>query len=202
MKPRLVLIPVILSLQLWCWQAVATSVLPLSLQRMSSAAHIIFHGRVVSNEVKQDPASGQVATFTHFEVFEAVKGNPGNAYTIKQIGGQLPGSSVRLVIHGVPRFAPDEEYVVFLPKASSLGFASPIGLSQGKFDVRKLNGETLVSNNRALAAMSKSTPQQALPDSPSAIETGPAPALNTRPDLPTATSLADFLQTVRGMVKE
>lgn len=198
--PRLLIIPVLLLL--WSLQATATSVLPVSLQRMASAAHIIFHGRVIGNEVKLDPTSGQVATFTRFEVLEAVKGDPGETYTIKQIGGQLPGGNVRLVIHGVPRFAVNKEYVVFLPKASSLGFASPIGLSQGKFDIRKFDGKTVVNDNRAQAAATAPMSKQALPDSPSAIETGAASELNTTPDQPATTSLADFLHSVRGMVTE
>jgi hypothetical protein len=202
MNPRLLMIPALLSLLLWCLPAAATSVLPLSLQRMSSAAHMIFHGRVIGNEVRLDPISGQVATFTRFEIIEAVKGDPGKTYTIKQIGGQLPGGNVRLVIQGVPRFAVDMEYVVFLPKVSSLGFASPIGLSQGKFDIRKFNGQTVVSNNRAHAATTASTLKQALSDSPSAIETGAVSVLNTTPDQPATTSLTDFLQAVRGMLTE
>jgi hypothetical protein len=173
-------------------QALATSVLPVSLQRMATAAELIFHGRVISNEVKLDDASGRVATFTTFEIIELVKGESGPIHTIKQIGGQLPGSNMRQVIHGVPRFTVGEEYVVFLPKASSLGFSSPIGLAQGKFSVRRQNGEPVISNANpvtAEVAPRKHTEQANLP---SAFEAEhPAP-----PRLP------DFLQTVRGLIKE
>jgi len=185
-----------LILLLFSLQAAATSVLPVSLQRMAAKAETIFHGTATSNEVRLDQASGRVATYTSFKVIEVIKGNPGATHTIKQIGGQLPGSNVRLVIHGVPRFAVGEEYVIFLPKASSLGFASPIGLSQGKFDIRKLNGQAVVTNRRQLAALEKSTPQPVLPNAPSAIAADPAP------DQPAVMPLADFMQTVRGMVKE
>jgi len=177
-------------------QAAATSVLPVSLQRMAQTAEMIFHGTAIGNEVRLDQASGRVATYTSFKVIEVIKGNPGEIHTIKQIGGQLPGSNVRQVIHGVPRFAVGEEYVIFLPKASSLGFASPIGLSQGKFDIRKLNGQAVVTNRGRLAAPEKSTPQQVLPNVPSAITANPMP------DQPASVHLADFLQTVRGMIKE
>ena len=177
-------------------QAAATSVLPVSLQRMAKTAEIIFHGTAIGNEVRLDQASGRVATYTSFKVIEVIKGNPGEIHTIKQIGGQLPGSNVRQVIHGVPRFAVGEEYVIFLPKPSSLGFASPIGLSQGKFDIRKLNGQAVVTNRRQLATLEKSTPQPVLPNAPSAIAADPAP------DQPAVMPLADFMQTVRDMVKE
>jgi hypothetical protein len=190
MNPRRLIIPLVLSLQLWGPQAAATSVLPVSLQRMADAAAIIFHGRVTGNEARQDPTSGQIVTVTEFEVLEAVKGNPGNTYRIKQMGGQLPGSMRRMIIHGVPEFSIDEEYVVFLPNASSLGFASPIGLSQGKFDVLRQNGKAMVSRGHAPAAV-LNTQQPALTEVPSALETVPA-----------GTDLGEFLQTVRGMAGE
>ena len=194
-NPRLVKIPMLLILLLCSPQAVATSVLPVSLQRMTTTATMIFHGTVIENEVKLDQTSGRVATYTTFKVNEVIKGDPGNTHTIKQIGGQLPGSNVRQLIHGVPQFSVNQEYVIFLPEASSLGFSSPIGLSQGKFDIRKLNGESMVSSGRAPAAVTKAAPQQTLTNIPSAIETSQLPA---QPGV----RLADFLQTVRGMLKE
>jgi hypothetical protein len=109
---------------------------------------------------------------------------------------------VRQVIHGVPRFAVGEEYVIFLPKASSLGFTSPIGLSQGKFDIRKRNGDTLVSNGRSLAALMKTTPQQDSPIEPSALASKRAPTLKAIDGQPASADLTDFIQVVRGMVKE
>jgi len=201
-KFRLAIIPVCMSLLLWCQQAAATSVLPVSLQRMATTAVVIFHGRVTSNEVKLDPVSGRVATFTTFEVIELIKGNAGSTYTIKQIGGQLPGSKVRQVIHGVPEFSLGDEHVVFLPKASSLGFASPIGLSQGKFDIRELNGETIVSNGRPLAALPRNTQAAGSQNTPAAIQLSQPPASIAIPDQPARARLADFMQTVRGMIKE
>ena len=201
-QPRRFATPVILILLICSLQAAATSVLPVSLQRMAKSAETIFHGTAIGNEVRLDQASGRVATYTTFKVIEVIKGSPGATHTIKQIGGQLPGSNVRQVIHGVPRFTVGEEYVIFLPKASSLGFASPIGLVQGKFDVRRHSGDTLVSNGRSLAALMKTTPQQASPNGPSALASKRAPVLNSIEGQPASARLSDFMQAVRGMVKE
>ena len=201
-QTRLVTTPIFLILLFCSLQVAATSVLPVSLQRMASTAETIFHGTAINNEVRLDPASGRVATYTTFKVIEVIKGNPGATHTIKQIGGQLPGSHVRQVIHGVPRFAAGEEYVVFLPKASSLGFASPIGLSQGKFDIRKRDGDTIVSNGRSLAALMKTTPQQDLPNRPSAFASNRAPVLKAIDGQPASAHLTDFMQAVRSMVNE
>ena len=193
---RLLISPVVLLLVCWGLQASATSLLPVSPQRMSAVAESIFHGRVIDNTVKLDPASGRVATFTTFKVLEAVKGEIGKTHVIKQIGGHLPGSSVRLVIHGVPQFETGAEYVVFMPAPSSLGFASPIGLSQGKFDIQRLNGEAVIINGRGFASQSSTASAQTAARLPSAVEHDQSPA---RAD---AVPLADFLQSVRGMAKE
>lgn len=201
-QQRLITTPIFLILLLWGLQAAATSVLPVSLQHMTTAAEVIFHGIATSNEVRHDPQSDRVATFTTFEVIETIKGDVGATHTIKQIGGQLPGSNVRMVIHGVPRFSVGQEYVVFLPKASSIGFSSPIGLSQGKFNIRKLNGETVISNGRPLAALMETTPRPGLPNAPSALVTSQVPSLKAIADHPSSVRIQDFMQTVRSMINE
>ena len=44
-------------------QTGAMTVLPVSLQKMSSSAEIIFHGQVIANDTRIDEISGQIATF-------------------------------------------------------------------------------------------------------------------------------------------
>lgn len=180
-------------------QAGATTVLPVSLQQLSSTAELIFHGTVLSNEVRLDETSGRVATFTTFAVIDVIKGHAGDTHTIKQVGGQLPGSQVRQIIHGVPRFSVGAEYVVFLPPASSLGFSSPIGLSQGRFSVLQHNGEIVVSNGRPVAALLDTNSNAEVSNAPQAVQISNAPALPALPDAPASAKLTDFLRTVRAM---
>jgi hypothetical protein len=202
MKLHVYILPLLLISSLWGANAAATTVLPQSLPHMATAAEVIFHGRVISNDVKLDPVTGKVATFTQFEVIESIKGTTGKTHTIKQIGGRLPDSKVHLVVHGVPRFYAGEAYVVFLPKASNLGFSSPIGLGQGKFDIENHDGESLVSNGRQLAALTRASARETLSNTPAAISAEPTPMLKTVPGQPTRAYLTDFLQSVRGMVEE
>ena len=171
----------------------ATSVLPISLERMAATADTIFHGKAISNEVKLDPVSGRVVTFTRFEIIESIKGEPGSSRTIKQIGGQLPGSNYRRVIHGVPGFNTGEEYVVFLPKASRLGFTSPIGLSQGKFDIQTIAGKSVIKDPRARAATAPAEAGQTATDLPSAIQAQ---------QLTNMVEVTDFLHGIRSMTQE
>ena len=192
--PRQIIYPLFLLLLSWSHQAAATSVLPISLERMTAAADVIFHGRVTDNEVRRDPVSGNIATFTTFEITELVKGQTGATLTIKQIGGELPGSKMRQVIHGVPRFTKGREYIVFLPKPSTLGFASPIGLAQGKFEVHRLSDGTAITSRRAI-----SEPRPAVSTTnglPSGMQaqSSPSPEQGVRLD--------EFLKNIRQMVKE
>ena len=181
-------------------QTGAMTVLPVSLQKMSSSAEIIFHGQVIANDTRIDEISGQIATFTTFEVFRVVKGNPGKTHTIKQIGGQLPDSNRRLIIKGVPRFQLNKEYIVFLPKESKLGFGSPVGLSQGKFDVLEKAQGKVVSNGRSAASLAGKTPSANIQRLPNGIHIH-SHALD--PDLGETHMLMDeFMQTVTEMTHE
>lgn len=163
----------------------ATSVFSVSLDRMAQKAHLIFHGKVISNEVRVD-SSGQIATYTEFKVMESVKGNIGSTHTIKQVGGRVPGREWQFEIQGVPKFFVGQEVVVFLPRPSRTGFSSPIGLSQGRFAIRDTLQGKMVGNGRTVDKLITK----------SAIA---AKAINLKsvPGRPDKAKLEDFLNTVR-----
>ena len=170
--------------------ASATSLLPITLEQLSTRATLIFYGEVLSNQVKQDEQSGYIATFTEFKVINLIKGDAGNTHTIKQIGGELKSRNVALRIHGVPRYQVGNNYVVFLPTKSKLGFSSPLGLHQGSFSVLKINGEQVVSNGRSMVNQSQ-TQQAGQTSKPVQIP------LAVRIDRPSQSRLDDFINTVR-----
>jgi len=165
--------------------AAATSMLPISLEQLSTRADLIFYGKIISNEVKKDTQSGQIATFTNFKIINLIKGNAGNTHTIKQLGGFDKSSNTRLMIRGVPKFIVGEEYVVFLPKKSSLGFCSPLGLHQGSFPVSTEKNEKVIGNGRNLAAQPVATSRSV--QIPLAVRAGK----------PSQSRLDDFINTVR-----
>jgi len=166
---------------------VATTVLPVSLGHMAQSAAVIFYGRVVSNEVRLDEVSQRVATFTTFEVLEAIKGISTDSYTLKQVGGQLPGSPLVTRVYGVPQFNVGSEYVVFLPQPSRLGFASPIGLSQGSYPVSSdAGGNKTVASRRS----------EGDPAADSSAASRGAPGTGSR------TALPDFLQKLRTLSQQ
>ena len=167
----------------------ATSVLPLSLEQLSTRADLIFHAEVISNEAKRDAQSGQIATYTTFRIIDAIKGDVGATHTIKQIGGRDETSKITMRVYGIPTFQTGSDYVVFLPKKSSLGFSSPLGLHQGSFSVLNINGEQVVTNGRNLL---RQTPASAKTNNtviqvPLAVKAGN----------PRQSRLDDFMNTVR-----
>jgi len=160
----------------------ATSVLRMSLQDITAQASFIFYGKVVANEIKNDPDNNTVATYTTFRILDSVKGKTGNTYTIKQVGGHLPGSNQTVIAYGIPNFKIDQEYVVFLPKKSRIGFSSPVGLGQGSYQVYREHGIAKVQANReVLTHLAKLPPNSTLPKT--------SPGNNMR--------LTEFLTTIR-----
>jgi len=191
----------------------ASSVLPLSLTQLSQQASIIFYAKVLANRVEKDKRSGQIVTYTDFQIIESIKGRITGKYTIKQLGGRLPGANYYLHVYGVPTFEKNREYVVFLPAVSQLGFCSPLGLYQGKFLVATVNGEKIISNGRDYSSSSYSNVKQArIPsqqnralviNTPHSTSTSPiiSMPLATNPNHPTQARLDDFIQTVRVLLK-
>lgn len=163
----------------------ATSLIPLNLERLSIRASLIFYGTVISNTVQKDDQSGQIVTLTEFEVIDLIKGNADTRHTIKQLGGYLKDADMRLKIHGVPEFQTGNQYVVFLPEKSSLGFSSPIGLHQGSFSVEIIDDEKIISNGRNIASQQASSNQT--------IQIPLATFVNK----PSRARLDDFINTVR-----
>jgi hypothetical protein len=166
-------------------QAWATSVLPLSLEQLSTQASLIFFAEVISNQSKLDEQSGHIATFTEFKIMDLIKGDAEQRHTIKQIGGYDAKSNTRLFIHGVPAFQVGNNYVVFLPKKSNMGFSSPLGLYQGSYTVTNIDDEQIVSNGRNLTEPA-STNTHAV-QIPLAISA----------ERPSQSRLNDFINTIR-----
>ncbi len=172
----------------------ATTVLPMGLAQLSQQAETIFHGKVTANRVEKDTQSGQVVTYTDFDIIDPIKGNTGKQHTIKQLGGQLAGSAYVVHVHGIPRFTVGEEYVVFLPEASALGFCSPLGLHQGSFSIREIDGVKVISNGRRPEDAGIFQPAQAR-----AVVNMP---LATDPEKPSQSNLTDFIYTIRTLTTD
>jgi hypothetical protein len=168
----------------------ATTVLPLYLDEIVQKAAVAFQGTCTANRTERDPQTGMIVTYTTFQVDDALKGGVGSTYTIKQIGGELPGEAIQYKVQGVPKFNVGQGYVVFLPAASSAGFSSPVGLSQGRFLVEPDPAGPQVSNGRDFREMTARIPADQLPPAAKA-KIGQAPGPVRR------MGLDEFKQLVR-----
>jgi len=131
--------------------SIASSVRPVDFNHIVDHAAAAFQGRCVETHSERDAATGVIVTYTTFEITDALKGDLGTTYTIKQVGGKMGDEVYR--VDGIPSFTPNEEYVVFLYGKSAAGFSSPVGLSQGRFFVRPEPVGASVENGRDFREM-------------------------------------------------
>jgi hypothetical protein len=164
----------------------ATSVLPLDLDQITARAKDIVHVRCTRNEVERDAAVG-VVTVTTFVVLDRAKGGEGASFVVRQPGGELDGVAVNF---RVPKFAVGEEYVLFMPPASSLGLASPVGLSQGAFAVTPGQAGKEVGNGEDFSHLLSSKDR-------ANARPGIAARLNAGPSERTRLRLTDFMALLR-----
>jgi hypothetical protein len=133
--------------------AFATSVLPLDLGQVIDQAAVAFQGTVTDVKTGKDPQTGLLVTMTTFRVDDALKGELGATYTVKQIGGEDTETNMRFKAFGVPSYTVGESYVLFFNGVSSAGFTSPVGLQQGRFLIK--DGE--VGNGRDFRDLTANT---------------------------------------------
>ncbi len=184
--PILAAMAALLFSTLGAFNANATSVLPLELDQITAGAQHIVHVRCTGNEVQPDAAIG-VVTVTTFVVLDRAKGEATSTFTVRQAGGELNGLAID---YHVPKFRVGNEYVLFMPPASRLGLASPVGLSQGAFAVVQGQAGKEVGNGRDFATLLSSTDRASAPANVAA-RLQRAPSERARVDL------ADFMTLVR-----
>src|SRR3989338_1480915 len=120
-------------------------VLPLDLSQMSRQAGRIFVARCHGVETDLDE-NGIPATFVRLTVLDGIKGvETGDELLVKEFGDSrgIPpvaeGQSAIVPMKGMSlvsgSYRPGSEYLLFLYPESSLGFTSPIGAGQGRFEV-------------------------------------------------------------------
>ena len=190
---------------LFSMQAKTASVLPLDLNSLYESAEYIFHGQCIEIHETEDPSTNLPATFTMFRVLQVVKGELTDTFTIKQFGGSSSAGGATIKIPGTPRFEMGKEYVVFLPAASQLGFSSPVGLSQGVFNIMlDQQGKTAVSSGRDFAELITNMPsvqsdEKVLGQS---TQTSQPNLVTTKPTIGSSMLLDDFLLLIKAMEKQ
>lgn len=137
----------------------ATTVKPLDDDALYAGAQRVFHGVCTEARGELD-ASGRAVTRYRFSVTEGFKGSPATSVELLQPGGTFAGRT--LVIPGVARFRAGEEAVVFIGKACpKTGCAFTVGLSQGKFRVKRGKKDVVVRDFNGLQFGKQPAPTKA-----------------------------------------
>lgn len=123
----------------------ATTVLPVGLHQMVDQADKIFYGRCLDTSSELDE-NGIPSTYAHFRVLEAIRGvQVDEEVLVKFHGvsddslhvgeGQASVVPFKTMTLSPKAYAKGSDYLLFLYPESRLGFTSPIGAGQGRFEV-------------------------------------------------------------------
>jgi len=123
----------IIALLAMCTAATGTTLARLSVAQMTHAAKRIVRARCLANSTAWD--TGEIWTFTTFEVEENWKGAPHDKQiAVRLLGGTVGGLTSS--VSGVPRFVNGEEAILFL-EPTTRGDFSIVSWMQGTFRVRR-----------------------------------------------------------------
>ncbi|MDA2935521.1 hypothetical protein MYX82_14470 [Acidobacteria bacterium AH-259-D05] len=137
--------PVLLALLLSAGFASGTSVRLLNLPEMVRLADRVFVGVCLSVEEKSAESFSLPIVEYVFEVRQGIKGvQSGEKIVFRQVQSGQNGVAG---IPGIPSYQKGQEVLLFLHADSRLGLTSPVGLSQGVFQLEKTrDGEVGVLN--------------------------------------------------------
>ncbi len=117
------------SIALLSGPARGTTLRPMDLAELATAASVIVHGRVV--EVRPEWVRGgrQIDSSVTVEVETLFKGEPPRRFSFVSPGGQI--GDFRSVVPGAPELSSGAEVVLFLAAGGAERTASLVGLAQG-----------------------------------------------------------------------
>ena len=120
--------------------------IPLTLEEITNSSDRIFSGICKKIEdIDRDPVSNLRTVQYTFEITESIKGTQKKEITFKQWKPTAKDAGYEV----------GEKYVLFLHPDSKLGLTSPVGLSQGLFEVKKISNKEFVKNRQDNTGLAK-----------------------------------------------
>jgi hypothetical protein len=118
------------------WTAQATTVIPPTFDQLVTQAEVIFQGNVtdVRSQWVGEGAERHIVSYVTFKVEDALKGNPGESYTIRMFGGTVDGESMG--ISDAPKFNVGDRDILFVENNGSQVIPL-VGLMHGRFHVKR-----------------------------------------------------------------
>jgi hypothetical protein len=128
--------------------AVATTVVPMSIERLTEASTDVVLARAEDSWTEWNPAHTLLHTITRFRVARSLKGQATSTMLVRQLGGRAEG--IEQKVAGVRSWRAGEEAVLFLRPSKEQSSAYAVtGLIQGNFRVLREGSQTFVSNGVA-----------------------------------------------------
>ena len=125
----------------------ATTVIPPSFDQLVRQAELIFQGTVTEVHAQWVGEGGQrhIESYITFSVEEAVKGKPGQTYTLRMFGGVVGDQG--MAISDAPKFAVGDRDILFVEN-NGTQIIPLVGIMYGRFHVKRdeTGGEVVTQN--------------------------------------------------------
>jgi hypothetical protein len=128
--------------------AQGTTVIPPTFDELVSRAEAIFQGTVtdVQSQWTGEGAQRRIVSYVTFTVEDTMKGAPGEAYTLRMLGGTVDGETME--VSDGPKFKVGDRDIIFVENNGSQ-FIPLVGIMHGRFHVDKddQTGREVVTTN-------------------------------------------------------
>jgi hypothetical protein len=114
----------------------ATTVIPPTFDELVGQAETIFEGTVTDVQSQWAGEGGQrhIVTFVTFKVNDVIKGEPGQSYTLRMLGGTIGDTTMEVT--DTPKFKQGDRDIVFVEN-NGRQFVPLVGIMHGRFRVQK-----------------------------------------------------------------
>ena len=137
------LVSVLMSYLLLISPLEATTILGMNIDEVAQGAELIFEGKVVEHNVRENTA-GMIVTYVTFRIEELIKGEYDEPLLeLKFTGGRLGGQIMEISGLRIP--SPNEEGIYFVESVNRSLVNPLLGWSQGHYLIYERNGERRVS---------------------------------------------------------
>src|SRR4051812_39034327 len=129
----------------------ATTVIPPSFDQLVQQAELIFQGTVTDVHAQWvgEGAERHIESYITFSVEDAVKGKPGQTYTMRMFGGTVGDQG--MAISDAPKFTVGDRDILFVEN-NGTQIIPLVGIMYGRFHVKKDDaGEEVVTQNEGRA---------------------------------------------------
>ena len=125
-----------------------TTVIPPTFDELVSRAEVIFQGTVtdVRSQWTGEGAQHRIESYVTFKVEDAMKGAPGESYTLRMLGGTVDGETME--VSDSPKFKVGDRDIIFVENNGSQ-FIPLVGIMHGRFhvDKDKDTGREMITTN-------------------------------------------------------